>query len=286
MNQRNLIIVGVAAALGLLAVYLANVWFSGVEEQQDTFVAEQELVTIAVASQEMEFGTPLNNDNVRMASWPADSVPQGAILDDAGLARGRVAIRPIAMGEPILQSRISGRASLSANLPLDMRAVSIPVNEVTGVAGFVLPGDVVDVLLTSDDITTTLLENVLVLAIDRRSNEQNNEPAVVETATLQVDPIAAQQLTLARQIGNLTLALRNVENQQMGPMPRTSRADLGRRPVATGRDAPVRVAAPPRQALPQSNSSSSPSTRRTGPEMVIVRGTTPTSYEVQRNGSR
>lgn len=286
MSQRNIIILVVAGVFGLLAVYLANAWFSGVEERQQAIVEEQDLVTVAVASQELEFGAQLTDDNVRMASWPASSVPQGAITDMSGIQPGQVAIRPITIGEPILQSRISGRATLSSNLPVDMRAVTIPVNEVSGVAGFVMPGDVVDVMLTRENVTTVLLENVPVLAIDRRSNEQNTEPAVVGTATLQLDPLSAQRITLARQVGTLSLALRNVENQEMGARPRITLADLG-----TGfRIAPRagRVArAPAASSAPRSGQAAAPSRpASTGPRMSVVRGTASTDYEVERYGSR
>lgn len=285
MSQRNIIILVVAGLLGVLAVYLANTWFSGVEERQQAIAEEQELVTIAVASQELEFGTALNSDNTRLVSWPANSVPQGAFSDLSSIEPGQVAIRPIAIGEPILQSRISGRASLSANLPPDMRAVSIPVNEVSGVAGFVLPGDVVDVMLTRDNITSVLLENVLVLAIDRRANEQNNEPAVVDTATLQLDPVSAQRITLARQVGNLSLALRNVENQEVGQRPRVTLASLGYRDASA---APPRASSPP---PPRSSTVVRASTQpgrptRSSPQMTIIRGTQATDYEVPRYGSR
>ncbi len=292
MSQRNIIILVVAGLIGVLAVYLANTWFSGVEERQQAIAEQQELVNIAVASQELAFGTALNTDNVRMVSWPRNSVPAGAFTDLGSIDPGQVAIRPIAVGEPILQSRISGRASLSANLPVDMRAVSIPVNAVSGVAGFVLPGDVVDVMLTRDNTTTVLLENVLVLAIDRRANDQETEPAVVDTATLQLDPVSAQRLTLARQVGNLSLALRNVENQEMGPRPRVTVADLG---YFSAPPARARASNPaPRAPQPNSNpapsrvASSGPSMSATpsAPEMTIIRGTQATEYEVPRYGSR
>lgn len=282
MNRRNLIIIGVAAVLGLLAVYLANAWFSGVEQRQQNLADQQRTVQIAVATQELEFGAPLNSDNVRLTTWPESSLPQGAITDINEALSGRVAIRPIARGEPILQNRISGRASLSANLPLEMRAISVPVNQITGVAGFVLPGDVVDVFMTRDNITSVLLENVQVLAIDRRTNEQNTDPALVSTATLQVDPISAQKLTLARQVAQLSLALRNVENQEVGPTARVTVNDLNRtgypsntssRP-RVARRAPVRRASTPSRPAPPK------------PEMTIVRGTTGTNYEVQPYGSR
>src|SRR5690606_37565078 len=146
---------------------------------------------------DMEFGAALTRDNVRLVNWPADSVPQGAYRDselDALLSGGNVAIRPIARGEPVLLSRISERAVLSANIPEGMRAVTVPVDAVSGVAGFVTPGDVVDVLLTrqipgdgasgDDKMVSVILESVPVLAIDLRADEQNAQAGLGKTATL------------------------------------------------------------------------------------------------------
>lgn len=304
MERRNLIIAAVAIVLGLVAVYLANTWFSGVEERQERAAAEQELVRIAVAYRPVEFGTELTQDNVRMASWPANSVPAGAYTSLANLiGKGNVAIRPIAEGEPILRARISERAVLSANIPGNLRAVTVPVNAVTGVAGFVTPGDVVDVLLTrqipgdgasgDDKMTTVILENVQVLAIDRRSSERSTKPNVGRTATLQVDPLGAQKLALANEVGRLTLALRNVEDQTVGATGTVTTADLDRaryyirsrsQPAAPAAQQPVLVYAAPPQAAPAIETVQAPPRMR-GPSMTVFRGTQESNEEVPRYGS-
>jgi len=172
-----MIIVAAAVILGLFAVYLTNAYFSGVEAQQEKVAEEQQLVRIAVASQDLDFGSPLTTDTVRLVNWPSQSVPAGAITDMSKFAGTDVAIRPIAAGEPILQSRMSTRAVLSENIPDNLRAVTIPVNDVAGVAGFVTPGDVVDVMMTrtipggeDEKVTAVVLENVQVIAIDRRAS--------------------------------------------------------------------------------------------------------------------
>lgn len=298
MNRRNAVIIGAAALLGLLAVYLANAWFSGVEQRQAVAAKEQQLVRIAVAAQDMEFGTPLNSDNVQLASWPADSVPQGAYRDadvPRLISTRNVAIRPIARGEPILLSRISERAVLSANIPEGMRAVTVPVDAVSGVAGFVTPGDVVDVLLTrqipgegasgDDKMTTLILESVPVLAIDLRADEQNAEAAEGKTATLQANPRDAQKLVLATQVGRLSLALRNIESQDPAVRGTVTTRELGggyyiRAPrQAAPAAAPVLASAGPAQAVVPAAPR-----RPTGPTMTVVRGTTTTTEEVLRHG--
>lgn len=300
MERRNLIILGAAVLFGLLAVYLANAWFSGVEQQQEQVAEARELTRIAVADQDMEFGTPLSSANVRLASWPADSVPQGAYREGEAerlLAAGNVTIRPIARGEPILLSRISERAVLSANIPPDMRAVTVPVDAVSGVAGFVTPGDVVDVLLTrqipgdgagaDDKMTSVILDHVQVLAVDLRAGEQNTDPAESKTATLMVHPEGAQRLALATQIGRLSLALRNVEDPGIAGRRVVTSRELGgglfipaRRTAGTAAPAPqvaaATVVAPPGQAAAPR--------RPSGPTMTVVRGTESSLEGVQRHG--
>ncbi|QPC98473.1 Flp pilus assembly protein CpaB [Qipengyuania soli] len=298
MERRNLIIIGVAVVLGLIAVYLANAYFSGVEEQQERVAEEQQLVRIAVASQDLDFGSPLTPDNVRLVNWPAQSVPAGAFTDMARFAGRDVAIRPIAQGEPILQSRISERAILSENIPDDMRAVTIPVNEVAGVAGFVTPGDAVDVLMTrtipggnDEKMTSVILENVQVIAIDRRASESSTEPQELKMATLLVDQDNAQKLTLAVESGRLSLALRNVENQTVGATRVVTTRDLPggairysqRSTGGGGGGTPAPRAAPYR--APSGPAASGTTTfvpSYGGPSMVIYRGTEGARQEVNR----
>lgn len=302
MRNRNLLIAGLAVALGLIAVYLANTYFTGLEERQEAIAEEQQLARIVVATQPIAFGQPLTDTTIRLANWPADAVPQGAFTSlEQAMLGGRVALRPIVPGEPILASKVSGdngRATLSSNLPEDMRAVSIPINDVSGVGGFVRPGDVVDVLLTRqipgegaqnyDKMTTVALENVLVLGIDQVADENNTEPVVSKTATLQTDIFGAQKLTLAREIGTLSLALRNVENQEVGATETVVANDLGgagryvyRR---VGGAAPA-VAGPSYSPAPRGASSApqqaSAPARPRGPTMSVVRGTEAETYSVE-----
>ena len=297
MRGRNLLIGGLAVFIALIAVYLANSYFSGIQEQQEREAQANQMAQIVVATQDFEFGTQLTGTNLRLANWPANSVPEGAFVSVEEATRGgRVALRPIAVGEPILADKVSGeggRATLASILPEELRAVSIPVNQVTGVGGFVRAGDVVDVLLTrqipgdgadrNDQMTNVVLENVLVLAIDQVADENATDPKVGNTATLQTDITGAQKLVLAGQIGSLSLVLRNVENQLVGSTETITPSDLG----GAGFYIPARdsgggssVAAAPAASsgvvtLPR---------RPSGPTMSVIRGTEPTTYEVKRKG--
>ncbi|MBX7494094.1 Flp pilus assembly protein CpaB [Qipengyuania sp. 1NDW9] len=305
MRGRNLIILGIAIVAGLFAVYLANAYFSSAEEREERRAEELRMARIAVATQDVAFGQPITETNTRLVNWPAGSVPVGAFTStQEAIGGGRVALRPITVGEPILASKVSGddgRATLASNLPEDMRAVAIPVNNVAGVGGFVRPGDVVDVILTrqipgdgaqtTDKMTTVVLENVLVLAADLIADESQTQPVVTQTATLQTDLFGAQKLALAREIGTFTLALRNVENQTVGGTETVVASDLGggnRRIYGGGnRGGGIRDAGGAQQVInlasARGGTSQAMAPRRPrGPTMSIVRGTEAETYEVER----
>lgn len=320
MQRRNLILVGIALVIGAIAVVLANSYFSGVEQRQVAVAEEQRLARIVVATQPLDFGQPLTSQNLRLQNWPAQSVPEGAFttIPDA-LRDGRVALRPIVPGEPVLSSKVSGtdgRATLANLLPEGFRAVTIPVNDVNGVAGFVLPGTTVDVLLVrqiegrgadaQDQRADVLLENVQVLAVDQLTNDKAGEPKVSQTATLAVTPRDAQRIAVANRIGSLQLTLRKVESaarnapeeRKLASTVTSRQLGLPRLVIPGNRDAAPTNNSPPapvqvQQRVPilASVSPSPPPVPQasvqpvySGPAMTIVRGTEPTSYEVGRLG--
>lgn len=315
-SNRSAIVVGIAVLLGLIVVFLANTYFSGIEERQQRQAEQYKLVQVLVASQPLAFGSVLTAQNTRLVGWPANSLPEGAFKTSIGVIdnpRGpRVALRPIAVGEPILASKISGddgRASISALLPEGMRAAAVRIDDVAGVAGLIAPGDIVDVLLTrqmagegadrNDQITDIILEKIRVIAIDQTADENKTDPQVAKTATLEVDPVSAQKLALAQKVGSLSLALRNVTSIEDGANMTITQSDLG----GGWRSAPARRAqSPGLEGLPPGFYSENPSapmravpaaprtpaapSRPLGPSVEIVRGTTATTYEVKRHGSR
>ena len=206
MQGRNLILVGLAVLLGIVAVILANSYFSGVEQREAEAAEQQKLVRIVVATQPMEFGTPLTPQNVKLQNFPASSVPEGAFRSiPEALKNNRVALRPMVVGEAILASNVSGtdgRATLAALLPDGFRAISFPVNNVSG---FVLPGTTVDILLLrqiegdgadgQDQRADTILENVQVLAIDQMANDKEGKPRVAKNVTFALTPTDASRWT-------------------------------------------------------------------------------------------
>ncbi len=308
--NRNLLVIAVAVLLAIVAVILANSYLSGVEKRDANAAEENRLVQIAVARVPLVYGTNLTSENIRMVSWPSTSVPAGAFQSTKGLLEARVALRPIEAGEPILPGKITGpggRASISSLIETDMRAVAVRINDVAGVAGFVLPGDSVDVLITrtppdskNTQITDMLLQNVRVIAIDQNANENDNKPALGKTVTFSVDQFSAQKLALGGQVGTLSLALRNAANQDMPFASTVGLDDLGAGNYARNIDsvasaapanpfpfptgpfaippnasrAPVKAAKPAMPVKPRDPNSVT---------VQIVRGTSSSDYEVKRN---
>ena len=314
LANRNLMIVAIAALIGIFAVILANGYLSGVEKQDVTAAEQGRLVQIAVARVPLEYGASLTAENVRMVSWPSTSLPAGAFQSPKGLYGGeaRIVLRPIEAGEPILPGKITGfggRASLSELLETDMRAVAVRINDVAGGAGFVLPGDRVDILLTRtpkldgeigeiDPVTDILLQNVAVLAIDQSPNEKNTQPVVGKTATLSVDQQSAQKLVLAGQVGTLSMALRNQQNQDEFAASTVGTRDLGQANTSVSlysgagerRTAPAFAANPfPFPAVPGTAAPRGvvmavrPPRPANSVAVEIVRGTTSSSYDVKRH---
>jgi pilus assembly protein CpaB len=214
--------IAVAVGFGLLAVFVAQGWLTRQAEMRARSLEAQKTPvvtrTIVVASQPLRFGTTLGSSQLREMPWPQDALPTGAFGSISELlAEGkRVALTPIEPNEPILATKITGagqRATLSAMLHQGMKAVTVRVNDVEGVAGFVLPGDRVDVVLTrqadkSSPTSDVVLQNARVLATDQLADERSDKPNVVKAVTLEVDIAAAQKVALASSIGTLSLILR------------------------------------------------------------------------------
>ena len=175
---------------------------------------------VVVAAANLPLGTELRRDDLRVIAWPADAVPEGAFTDPQELV-GRGLIQPITQNETVLPGKLAAvgaGAGLPPVIPEGMRALSVRVNDVIGVAGYVLPGTHVDVLATvsptntpGDMTSKVVLTNVLVLAAGTRIEQdvENNKPVSVSVVTLQVSPMEAERLTLASTEGKIQLALRN-----------------------------------------------------------------------------
>jgi pilus assembly protein CpaB len=211
--------IGFAVLFGLLAVFLAQSWLtSAADARMKSLEAQKRPLatqTIVVASKPLRFGNELSAQLLHEIPWSQDSLPAGAFGKISDLLAGgkRVVLAAVEVNEPILSVKITGpgqRATLSAVLHDGMKAVTIRVNDVEGVAGFVLPGDRVDIALTRLDgkggaTTDVVLQNAQVLAIDQ---------------------VAAQKLGLAASLGSLSLLLRKAGETTSPKSLRVSLKDL------------------------------------------------------------
>src|SRR5215510_14811434 len=175
---------------------------------------------VVVAASDLDIGTEIRRDDVRVVDWPQGSVPANVISDPQEVV-GRGIIMPMIQNEPFLPLKLSskdGGGGLPPAIPPGLRAVSVKVNEVIGVAGYVLPGTRVDVVTTlsptqqpSDTMSKVILTNVQVLAAGTKieRDTERGKPIAVTVVTLLVDPAEAEKLTLAANEGKIQLALRN-----------------------------------------------------------------------------
>ncbi len=219
---------GLALAVGLLVSY------SVYNRLRASAGGNQEpSVEVVVAANEIRVGAKLEDRDIRLASFPQSNVPPGAYARKSQ-ALNRGVVLPISKGEFILPSKLAAEnagAGLPSLIPPGMRAVSVRVNDVVSVAGFVQPGTRVDVLATgssgSERQTTTVLENVAVIAVgkslDRSATGENLTAPVI---TLLVSPDDAQKLALVSQEGRIQLALRNPLDTRRGGMGATKASSL------------------------------------------------------------
>jgi pilus assembly protein CpaB len=237
--------VGIAVVFGLLAVFVAQGWLNYQAELSRKVVAPKEKPvatrTIVVATGPLRFGTHVSADHLREVNWPEEALPAGTFGTIADVMSGgkRIVLASIERNEPLLRTKITGpgqKATLSAVIQDGMRAVTVRVNDVEGVGGFVLPGDRVDVLLTRQNERTTgmndvVLQNARVLAVDQLADDAADRPTVVKAVTLEVDTTGAQKIALAASLGNLSLMLRRAGEQVMDATRRVTTSDLSQTEV-------------------------------------------------------
>ncbi len=216
-NRNGLILLALAIAFGTAAAFMAQRW---VANQKPSVTRRVETVSVVVARSDLAIATTLDARQLETVSWPKDYMPREA-LANVELAEGRVLRRPIAAGEAVVASALFDEGmggGLPAVISAKMRAVSVKVDQVIGVAGFVKPGTRVDVLATLRRIdwrkplpfSRAILQDIRVLAIDQKLEQvRDGEPEIVSVVTLEVEPDQAQKLTYASHEGRLQLAMRS-----------------------------------------------------------------------------
>jgi len=212
MKNRALMMIALSLAAGLLAIIFAARWLN----QQSNLATQR----VAVAAVDLNLGQALDAEHIRMVDWPTGSVPRGAFTDVDTL-KTRVTKVSVLRDEPILETKLAPegtKGGLSAVIAEGKRAITVRVNDVVGVAGFALPGNYVDVIVSTKDdrqkkddqnISKIVLEKILVLAVGEEAGRDDTKPKAVKAVTLEVTPAEAEAIDLARSVGQLSLVLRN-----------------------------------------------------------------------------
>ncbi len=235
LNRQALLFLGIAVLLGLAAAFAARSWLQS--QVSGAPVAQVETAPVVIARVAVAVGTALSGRELELVQWPSKYLPSGP-LSSIEAASGRVVRRPVARGEPVLETALlpeGSEAGLVAVIDKDKRAISVKVDAVIGVAGFVKPGARVDVVATLRRINAKdklpyskiILQDVRVLAIDQQLEEaEDGEAVVVNVVTLEVEPKQAEALTYISHEGRVQLALRNPGDHDIIKTRSTGVADL------------------------------------------------------------
>ena len=280
MRRSSIIMLIAAVALGLVAVLFARTFLGGGAETASTTATVRTVPTV-VAAADITFGEKITPEKVKVVDWPAGNLPQGSFqrIEDLTMGVGRTAMRPIGANEILTDKSLAtgaNRLSTAQLLNPQMRAVSVPVSEVSGVSGLIFPGDRVDVFMTRTPeealpYAELLAQGARVLAVGVDMNVGKDKPEIVKSATLEVTPLQAQKIALAMTVGQLNLALRHFSDESRVRLQTAQVMDLNdgtvtrlvRKPNAGG-------GAP--QAPPQRGGTAG-GPAPIGPGVVVMRGT-------------
>lgn len=276
-STRAIIMLILSVVAGIAAVLLAARWMG----QQ----AMGSQTRVLVATRDLELGQAITPVMLQDIAWPSGTLPNGSFSDPKKL-EGRVVRSSIFKGEPILVPKLAPegtKAGLDSVIKDGRRAITVKVNEVVGVAGFLAPGSYVDLLVNIRDdrenpLSQIVLERIMVLAVAQESNRgDETKPKVVNAVTLEVTPMEAEKIDLARNIGTLSLMLRNQVDLKDNATAGARRNDLFARdgkaptPVAAA-VVPVKAAAPVRRAAPRQKPLPVALADQAGGRVEVIRG--------------
>lgn len=229
MSGKLAIMAGLAVVFGSTSYYAGNQYLENqAQARMDQLGASSDsainVTSIVVAVKPLVFGEKITADKLKLVSWPKDSTPEGSYtsIKEAVGSGDRKAIKSIETNEPVSTVKLTGkngRAGLAGIIAEGMRAVTIPVDNVKGVGGFVMPGDRVDIVFTQRDrksgqqTAKIMMEKVKVLSVDQRAGSRSDGPKVAKTVTLETDTKGAQRLALASDVGRLSLLLRSAGDE-------------------------------------------------------------------------
>lgn len=254
------IALGLAVVCGALAVWLTSQWLQAQASEGQLAGRESvPMTSIVIAAQDLEIGTLLSTENLTLTEWPKTNVPKGAFTQIEDVA-GRVAVTRLSAGEPLQAAELADAGSgagLVALIPPGRRAMSIKVDEVSGVAGFILPNTYVDVISVdykSNRETReakTILKKIKVLAIAQETTTEKGKAKVVKSVTLELLPLEAETLALHTILGSIHLILRNpLELKDEVPPPVVAPVIAKRPRIAKAKPQPPPPPPPPKEVEP------------------------------------
>jgi pilus assembly protein CpaB len=276
MDRRFLTVLGVSL---LFALVVSSIFYqmSSRAAGRSKNQKKVDMSVLVVAAKPLSVGVQIQPSDVKVVSVPRDRRPNGA-FEKVEEVIGRPVISNVLLDEPIVAGRLAERGSgfgLSPVIPAGMRAVAVKVNEVVGVAGFLIPGLRVDVLVTARPPgdagarTSTILQNILVVSAGQQIQPDSSGRAVnVPVVTLLVTPEQAEVLTLAGSEGRIQLVLRNTADRAIGNPPGRDETELyGQRRLPSPEPPQARPRPVPRAAAPAAAVAAPPD------EIVVIRGT-------------
>jgi pilus assembly protein CpaB len=255
MRTNSILILAVAVVMGGIAAFLARNWL--LSQTQGPVAAPSE-TTIVVAAAPLNFGTALTAENTLEIKWASKTIPEGSFATKQQLLKDgrRVVLTSLDRNEPVLKTKVTApgqRGALSTLLEPGKRAVTVRVDDVRGVGGFLQPGDRVDVVLIrtegprSEGYSDLILQNMKVLAVDQIAGERSEAPTVPKAVTLEVTPEEAQKVLLATNIGRLSLILRQPGEARTASSRRVTDKDLALIERTIPESVPHTAEAPPVQ---------------------------------------
>jgi len=251
-KKRAFLMISLSVVMGIMAAWMAGNWI-----RQINLESEVEMASVVAADLAIPFGTKVERRHLKMLEMPAEYVPPGSFstVDDV---LDRVTVQPIVAGEILMQARFvdyDDGSTLAAMVAKQMRAVTVRVDDVIGVAGFLLPGNRVDVLASRREANRrasaeTILRDIKVLAVDQTAATEKNEPVIVRAVTLEVKPEQAEILFRAREEGSIQLTLRNPLEEESMVADDKPEEPVRSETAAPPAPAPRRVSPPATRAFP------------------------------------
>lgn len=222
----TLIALVLAVACGALAVWLTSELLRNRTEASEQAAREAvPLGAVVIAAQDLEIGTTLSAENLKLVQWPKPSIPRGAFENVEAVA-GRVAVTRLSAGEPLLDPELADPGAgvgLVAMITPGNRAMSVKVNEVSGVAGFILPNTYVDIIAVErksqqKEQAKTILQRIKVLATAQETSNEKGKAKIVNTVTLELEPKEAETLALYSVTSSIHMVLRSPLDTETGPV--------------------------------------------------------------------